>query len=94
MAPKITITLRGTKIRVDDVWDQYRAGIGHNGYDVACYINDGVSIWPCGETVDAKENTGEQHCTCRVCERVRALMPNDKLSHSAGDRDVASEKTL
>jgi len=77
MGPKITIKLRGTKIRVDDVWDQYRESIGHNGYDVACYINDGVSIWPCGKTVDAKENTGEQHCTCSVCERVRALMRNN-----------------
>jgi len=59
------------KMAVDGVWLDNLESIGHNGYDVAIYISDGVSLWPCGETVDAKENTGVDYCECNTCSRVR-----------------------
>lgn len=74
LSAKITTTFNGVKIQVDDVWDQYRENIGFNGYDVACYISDGISVWPCGEVVDAEDDSPMTFCHCRLCERVRKLV--------------------
>ena len=69
----LSITKR-IKIQVDDVWENFSDHVGINGYDVAAYICDGVSIWPCGEMVDAKELTGIEHCSCVTCEEVREIL--------------------
>jgi hypothetical protein len=71
---KKTIKLHGKKIRVDCAWSNTRESIGVNGFDVACYIGDGVSVWPCGEFVDVKEKTGDTYCTCATCGRVRVIL--------------------
>lgn len=73
---RMTTTFYGRKIRVNPIWSDSRFLIGFNGYDVACYIADGLSVWPCGEMIDAKENTGFDHCKCQLCEQVREILNN------------------
>ena len=64
----------GRKVWVAMEWDCCRDSLGHNGYDVAGYICDGVSVWPCGRTVDAKEKTGTEYCRCGTCMTVRRAL--------------------
>ena len=71
---EITITLNGANIRVSDIWDQYRVNIGRGGYDVACYIGDGLYIWPCGITMDDDHDNTFHFCKCRLCNRIRKLI--------------------
>lgn len=64
----------GRLLFVSSAWDSARDSLGHNGYDVAAYLSDGVSIWPCGRTVDAKEQRGTECCRCFTCQTVRKRM--------------------
>jgi len=80
-----TVTINNIPIKVDDAWDSITnedyETLGTNGYDVAAYMSDGCSIWPCGRTVDADEGTGTDYCTCKTCQNVRhALNPEPKYT--------------
>ncbi len=68
----VKVKFKGRSLIVDDLWDQFRDYMGFGGYDVACYICDGVSVWPCGRMVDSKENTGTEYCECDRCNSVRS----------------------
>jgi hypothetical protein len=61
------------RIKLHGSWGVDKDSIGFNGFDVACYLGDGVSIWPCGEMVDVKEEKPEEwlYCHCKICDTVR-----------------------
>ena len=66
--------LRRRGVCFDSAWETVVDSMGHNGYDVAGYLSDGLSIWPCGKTVDANEGTGVDHCSCATCRMVRQII--------------------
>lgn len=72
MTLKQIIKKRG--IQVDEVWWDNLEYLGVNGYEAACYIGDGVSIYPCGHMVDDDVDPNEQEHCCNLCSDVRALI--------------------
>lgn len=61
------------KIKLHSSWGIDKDSMGFNGFDVACYLGDGLSVWPCGACVDVKEQNKKDwlYCECETCNKVR-----------------------
>lgn len=57
-------------MEASEMWADHIEGLGTNGLDVACYVGDKVSVWPCSGM--GEESEGQ--CECDICSRVRNLL--------------------
>ena len=80
------------KVYLHSSWGVDEDSIGFNGFDVACYLGSGVSIWPCGACVDVDEKN-RLYCHCETCDAVRknpryylAIARNNKYCECADCR--------
>ena len=75
---------------VDELWFANLDSIGTNGFDIAVYLTDKISVWPCGNMVDDDQ---DKFCPCEICKSVRKILEEND-AYPPGLLDIPLEQHI